>query len=80
MRILEISLPSASAAAAILASGPTRIGSIRPSSTASNTAPKEAAIAGVGNGDLQLRKRLRGRHEPVVLVVLPLTMLRHTLG
>ena len=30
-------------------------------------------IAGVGNGDLQLRKRLRGRHEPVVLVVLPLT-------
>ena len=28
-------------------------------------------VAGMRHGDLQLRKRLGGRHEPVVLVVLP---------
>src|ERR671912_2202469 len=46
MRIMETSLPSASAAAVILACGPTRMGSIGPSPAASNTAPRDAASHG----------------------------------
>ena len=80
MRNPEISLPSASATASILALGPTEDRLDQAELDRLEHGAQGCRIAGVRHGDLQLRNRLRGRHEPVVLVVLPLTMLRHTLG